>query len=213
MTSILALDTSQQWSSISISKDGVLLAHNSELVPSGHSQVLMPNLLNVLKEANITFNEIDVIRTIIGPGSFTGLRVCIAAAQGMGMALNKPVTGIDTFTAYASCVRADSNILVVIDSQKQDIYCQLFSKDRKPLKEAIATCPSELAKYAGEEPFVLTGTGSAQASSYLGPQCRLLEITPDQICQNLSLMEMVDGDETHPFYMKEAIVQKTTKAW
>src|SRR5258707_858559 len=127
MTTTLAFDTSQQWCSIAVSQNGRLLSHHSEYFPSGHSNILLPQIIKALEQASLKMGDIDLIATITGPGSFTGLRVSIAAAQGLSLALSKPVVGIDIFMAYASCLKTVKNILVVIDSQKQDVYCQLFS--------------------------------------------------------------------------------------
>lgn len=215
MTTTLAFDTSQQWCSVAVSQDGKLLAHHSRHIPSGHSEILLPQIINTLEEASLGINDVDLIAAITGPGSFTGLRVSIAAAQGLSLALSKPVIGIDIFMAYASCIKTEKNILVVIDSQKQDIYCQLFSSRGIPIKEPQALDPSEIAPYAGGGAFALTGTATEKVKNILN-NYELLELTSDEIIKNISLIahkhEHATSMTIHPFYLKEAITGKTTKA-
>lgn len=219
MTRTLAFDTSQQWCSVAVSINGTVRAHSSELVPEGHTQLLLPKILNTLQQADVDIKNIDLISTITGPGSFTGLRVSIATAQGLGLALSKPVIGIDTFTAYANCISTQTNILVVIDSQKQDVYCQLFSPQQTPLKEAIAIDPSQITSYAGQESFTLTGTAATKVSPFLDEKGLIYDmhhITADEICQNLSLKthtpEYATSTIIQPFYLKEAMARKPAKA-
>jgi tRNA threonylcarbamoyladenosine biosynthesis protein TsaB len=216
MTTTLAFDTSQQWCCVAVSQHGKVLAHNSTHLPSGHSQLLLPQILNTLTEAQLNLTDIDQIITITGPGSFTGLRVSIATAQGLGLSLTKPVIGIKTFKAFAACIETQKDIMVVIDSQKQDIYCQLFSALQQPLKAPRSINPTHIVDYMGTQPFVLTGTATATVTQVLndkGINFETLNLTPDQICQNLSLIayppEYTSPTTIQPFYLKEAIAGKS----
>jgi len=219
MTTTLAFDTSQQWCSVAVSKNGNLLAHGSNNIPGGHTQTLLPLMVKTLHEANLEFKDVDIIVTITGPGSFTGLRVSMATAQGLGAALTKAVIGIDSFTAYAACISTHRNILVVLDSQKQDIYCQLFSPEHLPLKEAIAIDPAEIATYLDNTPLTLTGTATGKITPVLERlklNYHIEDRTPDDICQRMCLQtllpEAISAATIQPFYLKEAIVGQNSKA-
>jgi tRNA threonylcarbamoyladenosine biosynthesis protein TsaB len=215
MTRVLAIDTSQQWCSVALSQDGSVIAHHSEYMPSGHSDVLAPRIQKLLQEVQLEPKDMDMIATIIGPGSFTGLRVSLATAQGMGLALSIPVMGFDTFSAYGACIQSHKNILVVIDSQKQDIYCQLFSPQHKALKDACSLDPSQIASYIRDESFILTGTGLSKITPYIKGAFDVVNVSTDDICQKISLMayatDLRTQKLTQPFYLKDAIAQKPPK--
>ena len=68
----------------------------------GHAEALMPLIARVMKAAGLTFTDLDRVVVTTGPGSFTGLRVGIAAARGFGLATGKPVVGVSTLSAYAA---------------------------------------------------------------------------------------------------------------
>src|SRR6201989_3424662 len=68
----------------------------------GHAEALLPMLQRVMQQANFGFSDIDRIAVTTGPGSFTGLRVGIAAARGLALAAEKPAVGLSTLSAYAA---------------------------------------------------------------------------------------------------------------
>ncbi|MBP6985620.1 MAG: tRNA (adenosine(37)-N6)-threonylcarbamoyltransferase complex dimerization subunit type 1 TsaB [Alphaproteobacteria bacterium] len=214
MTSILAFDTSQQYTAIALSQQGVVIDHSCQHMPSGHSDYLLPAIMDMLTKHHLTLKDIDRIVTIVGPGSFTGLRVCMAAAQGMGVALKKDIIGITSLQAFAYCIETSRKILVVIDSQKQDIYCQFFSADQQALSEPMAIHPDEFPHLPFDD-FILTGTATQKAHSlFLGTNklYDVQEVSIDQMCQKLSLIatqpQFIDYKPIRPIYLKEALKQK-----
>ena len=96
----------------------------------GHAEALMPLIARVMKESGIAFEALDRIAATTGPGSFTGLRVGIAAARGIALAANKPAVGLTTLSAYAAPhMTADDKFPVVaaIDARHAHVYLQVFS--------------------------------------------------------------------------------------
>jgi len=211
MATTLAFDTSQQTLSIAIAQNGTILSHHSTPMATGQSEALAPAVQQILQEANLTFSDLNRIVAITGPGSFTGLRISLATAQGLGLALSIPVVGLDSFTAYATCIHEECNILVVIDSQKQDVYCQLFSPHHQKLKDPMALDPIHISEYAGSESFILTGTGLEKILPYMKDKNLSFEVTPikpDQICQNSCFIDEVHFTVAEPYYLKEPMVTK-----
>ena len=87
----------------------------------------MPMVVATLAQAGCGFSDFDRIAVTRGPGSFTGTRVGLAAARGIGLAAGKPVIGIDRFAVYgALCAKADRNLLVVIGSKRAELFCKFF---------------------------------------------------------------------------------------
>lgn len=212
MKRVLTFDTSTAWCNVCVSYRQKVIVCESHYLPQAHSRELIPLIQKVLHDAQLTFKEIDRIATIMGPGSFTGLRVGLATAQGISFALNVPIVGMSAFRAYAHTLRSEKkvedNILTIIDTQKTDIYCQLFDKMGNPLKEPEVLSPSRIAEYVGEELFVLTGDGANKVTPFLDELGKLYEYTPltqAQLCQNLSLyaekIPPTNYGKIEPFYL------------
>src|SRR5262245_8271841 len=101
---VLAIDTALEACSAAIldtdRTDG--LTSRSLPMMRGHAEALVPLIAAVMSEAKVEFTELDRIAVTIGPGSFTGLRVGVAAARGIALATGKPAVGLTTFAALAA---------------------------------------------------------------------------------------------------------------
>jgi len=94
-----------------------------------HSEKLIPTVVELCNNAGIDTKEIDLFVCTRGPGSFTGLRIGMAAFKGMAFALGKPIVSVSTLEAYASCVGVfEGAIVTAIDAKKQRWYLATFSK-------------------------------------------------------------------------------------
>ena len=95
----------------------------------GHAEALMPLIARVMHAAQLEFSDLDRIAVTVGPGSFTGLRVGIAAARGIALAAAKPAVGLSTLAAYAApLIAKDDKVPVVaaIDARHDQVYLQIF---------------------------------------------------------------------------------------
>jgi tRNA threonylcarbamoyladenosine biosynthesis protein TsaB len=102
----------------------------------GHAEALMPLIGRVMKESGLPFAALDRIAVTTGPGSFTGLRVGLSAARGIGLAASKPVVGLTTLSAYAAPVVSESGenpIISAIDARHDQIYFQVVSSNGSSL--------------------------------------------------------------------------------
>src|SRR6202046_4843507 len=109
-----------------------LIAQESQTMKRGHAEALMPLIGRVIREAGIAFAALDRIAVTTGPGSFTGLRVGLSAARGIGLAADKPVVGLSTLTAYAAPVvgqNAAQPVVSAIDARHDQVYFQVVSGD------------------------------------------------------------------------------------
>lgn len=122
----LAIDTATKVCSVALVRDGDLLASYDVNAGMTHSEGLIPQIEQMLQRSRIEKNEIDRIAVSVGPGSFTGLRIGLAAAQAMAYAWKCGLCGINTMTAMAYNVGVtDLLLLPVIDAQKGNFYCRL----------------------------------------------------------------------------------------
>lgn len=126
---ILGLDTSGKTASVAIldTEKNILLGEHSVYTSRTHSQVIMPMCKNLLEECSLTVKEMDCFAVSVGPGSYTGLRIGIAAVQGMAMVNNTPCIGVSTLEAMANRIFGAKNILSVIHARGDLFYAAWFS--------------------------------------------------------------------------------------
>ena len=119
---ILALDTSAPQAGFALARGGETLAAFTEPEGRPHSQTLFANLDRLLTAASIGLHEIDLFAAVTGPGSFTGLRVGLAALQGLADAAGKPTLGADTLTLLALAVPGEGLRLITWSAGRHEIY-------------------------------------------------------------------------------------------
>ena len=146
---ILGFDTATSACSAAVWEDGRITARRFEPMSRGQSERLIPMVREVLSEAGADFPDLDLLAVTTGPGAFTGLRIGLAAARGMALAGDLACFGVTTLDAVAAGVseteRQKANVLVVLDSKRAEVYAQAFRSDLRPLSEAQALMPADLA--------------------------------------------------------------------
>jgi tRNA threonylcarbamoyl adenosine modification protein YeaZ len=128
---VLAIDTALETCSAAVldTEQGGISARESLPMVRGHAEALLPLIARVMDSAGLEFAALDRIAVTTGPGSFTGLRVGIAAARGIALAAGKPAVGLSTLAAYAApLIAADDTVPVVavIDARHDHVYLQVF---------------------------------------------------------------------------------------
>jgi tRNA threonylcarbamoyladenosine biosynthesis protein TsaB len=128
---VLAIDTALEACSVAVfdAARSRTIARESFPMVRGHAEALMPIVARVMDQADIEFSDLDRIAVTTGPGSFTGLRVGVAAARGLALAASKPAIGITTLTAFAAAHIAQddsSPVVAVIDARHDHVYLQMF---------------------------------------------------------------------------------------
>ncbi len=118
----LAIDTSTSMSSVAIARDGSVIASLTLCEVRQHSQVIFDNISALLSLSGLTINEIDLFGAVTGPGSFTGLRIGIAAIEGIAAALGRPVAGVTTFDATAGASGVAGPVVTLVDAGRGDVF-------------------------------------------------------------------------------------------
>lgn len=149
----LVLDTATDELSVAL-LDGQkkVIAHHQRTVWRDMAARLQPTILAVLEEAGITFNELSGIYTNLGPGSFTSIRIGLAAVKALSFALAIPAYGAHGMRALARPYKGQT-VAVCLKAVGQDVYWQMFDPSgnpgdkpvAQPLTEALATCPEGAA--------------------------------------------------------------------
>jgi tRNA threonylcarbamoyl adenosine modification protein YeaZ len=171
---VLAIDTALEACSAAIldTEQGDVVASQSLPMTRGHAEALMPLIDTMMQEAALDFAQIDRIAVTTGPGSFTGLRVGIAAARGIGLAAGKPVVGLTTLAALsAPLIAADdtTSVAAAIDARHAHVYLQVFGPAGRTLVSPRIVPVADAVTAAMLGPVRLIGSG-AGAMAALWPR-------------------------------------------
>lgn len=149
---ILGMDTCTRWLNLAlVGNGGEVLAQVHEQVPT-HTTRLVPALDELFQVAGRPKGGLAAIGVVQGPGSFTGLRVGLAAAEGLAAALCIPAYGLDSLSALALCSEGAGEGMAVLDARRREVYARRFRKNGRQvvaLDEAAALSPTEPAHFAG----------------------------------------------------------------
>jgi tRNA threonylcarbamoyl adenosine modification protein YeaZ len=130
---VLALDTSTPATSVAAVVDGETVAEHTELAANRHGEVLSPLVEKVLRDAGARPANVDVVAVGVGPGPFTGLRVGMVTAAGLGDALGVPVRGVCSLDAVAFAADRpwDTGFAVVTDARRKEVYWARYRDHRR----------------------------------------------------------------------------------
>ncbi len=172
---ILGLDTSGKTASAAIldTEAGILLGEHTIYTSRTHSQVILPLCKQLLTECGMTTNDVDCYAVAVGPGSYTGLRIGIAAVQGMAMVKNTPCIGVSTLEAMASRIYGAPQILALMHARADLFYCGWFSYRysmsdaphgvERMIPDELQTVPEIMEVISRmEEPVILVGDGAEE---------------------------------------------------
>jgi tRNA threonylcarbamoyladenosine biosynthesis protein TsaB len=126
---LLAIETATESCSVALVHGETVIAR-SELAPRRHAERVLPMADDLLAEAGIGKHALDAIAVGRGPGAFTGVRLAVSLAQGMAMALDRPVVTVSSLAALALEAPEDNAaILAVIDARMGEIYAACYRRD------------------------------------------------------------------------------------
>ncbi|MEZ5483586.1 MAG: tRNA (adenosine(37)-N6)-threonylcarbamoyltransferase complex dimerization subunit type 1 TsaB [Lysobacteraceae bacterium] len=136
MTTLLAIETSTEACSVAVWRDGEVL-ERFEIAPRQHAKLLLPWCEEVLAEAGVAKSQLDAIAVGRGPGAFTGVRLAIAAAQGMALGLDRPLLPVSTLAALALAptvpepsqehpLADGQKIMAAIDARMGEVYAACY---------------------------------------------------------------------------------------
>jgi tRNA threonylcarbamoyl adenosine modification protein YeaZ len=202
---LLAIDTAFEACSVGVVDGPPILV--SEVIGRGHAERLFGMIESAMEDAGLVFAELDRIAVTVGPGSFTGLRVGIAAARGLALVIGCPAVGIGTLSVHAERARAlvgAKPVLTVLDARRDELYGQSFGPGGDPLTEPqVGDAASFAARWMPG--VVLAGSGADLVAGAIGGTVEIAhrESAPDIAAMvRLELRAPPSSAAPRPLYLR-----------
>ena len=189
---------------------GAELGRCVEDIGKGHAERLMDVFAAALDAAGITFHELSAIAVSTGPGSFTGVRVGVAAARGLALALKAPASGVTTLDALAEETRGlhpGRPVMVAIEAGRGDLYCALYDELGKFSHAPAVMSSADALALARQAAPVLAGSAAAGlvvSAAPLALETGPLAATADiAVYARLAAARGAHGEAPRPVYLRE----------
>lgn len=216
MVNVLAIDTTTDACSVAVAGRAGC-AERSVILGRKHAEALVPMIIEVMQEAGLGFQALELLAVTVGPGSFTGLRVGLATARGIAVATAVPCLGVTTFEAvFTSCAdgldgRAYDGVLIAMDTRRGDVYAQVFDGAGQPLSEPFVAPFEHLASRLPTGSLAVAGDAAGVAARHLATPDRSADVLPvtHPLPRPLAALAarrwqagMCPSDQPAPFYLR-----------
>lgn len=165
---LLAFETATEACSVALYLDGDVI-ERFEMAPRRHAELSLPWAEALLAEAELKKSQLDAVAVGRGPGAFTGVRLAIALAQGIALALDRPVVPVSTLRALAMQAQGD-DVIAAIDARMGEIYAATFRRnggDMAATSDEIVIAPANFQMPGQGNDWIGVGTGFAAESAAL----------------------------------------------
>lgn len=216
---ILAFDTCFDGCSVCVARaraDSVVeLASAFERFETGHAERLVPMIAAAMEQAGLGFHEIDRIAVTVGPGTFTGTRIGVAAARGLALATGAALVGASSLAVMAAVAARElgtgntGDLAIAVDARRGEVYVQLFGVGGLGARSLPAVLPiAEAARLGAGGPLVIAGSGAAAVAAAAASQGRqamacLPDLLPDAraLAHMAAVLDTVEGPLV-PLYLR-----------
>jgi tRNA threonylcarbamoyladenosine biosynthesis protein TsaB len=212
---LLALDTSTEFLSLALQVNGKTYSHLQNAGQTA-SQLILPQIQQLLESANIKLAELDGIAFGAGPGAFTGVRVACGVAQGLGFGANLAVVGVNTLHAVAQSCNAPK-VIVCMDARMGEVYYAALEKQTDSWKEKMATqvCKPDVVPVMDSGDWVGAGSGWRAYGDVLNARLTVTQKLPDITPLAEAIMQLAipvfaagqarPASEARPIYIRNRV--------
>jgi len=179
---ILVMDTSTSYLSLAVARDEEVIAYRNENLGREMSNLIVPRISRILKQAGLEHAQIDGYITGLGPGSFTSLRVGLSTVKGLAFTGDKPVVGIPSLDAIARSVkRFDHPVCVVADAKRSLVYTGCYTVSPDELTRTSEYSLTDINVFLDQlrEPAVFIGDGVAVYEKEIKKSKKVAELITD----------------------------------
>jgi tRNA threonylcarbamoyladenosine biosynthesis protein TsaB len=174
MVNVLAFDCSGKRAAVAVLASGGVAASRDDSQPVGQAERLIPMIDAVCAEAGMRLPDLDLLAVTVGPGSFTGIRVGLAAARGLALATGLPCVGVTSFAAVAAAVLPELRPLAVaLDSRRDEIFVQCF-RTEGDTDEPMMLRPEDATESLPQGTLWLAGDAASLLAPSLAARSRIV---------------------------------------
>jgi tRNA threonylcarbamoyladenosine biosynthesis protein TsaB len=206
---ILALDTSMGACGVALLIAGETsrrMVLREERMVHGHAEALLPMVAEVMTSAGLDFSALDLIAATLGPGSFTGVRIAIAAARGFALVTGTALWGTDSLTVMAraaltaGAVEGGNPFAVAVDTRGESLYLGLYNGDGSRLASPLLVRADAAGSIRPDDLAVAVGSGAVHLAQAAMRQGRRVDATlPNLQPSAAALAELaLEANETFP---------------
>lgn len=224
MALILLIETSSRNCSVGIQRDGQLLGVIEQSADSYiHAESLHPFIEKILSDTNISAKDIEAIAVSEGPGSYTGLRIGVASAKGLCLALDIPLIALSTTAILANFASSHpdcpEHIIPMIDARRMEVYCAHFLRGgEKIISDEAKIIDEDFFKPLENKSVLFIGDGAEKCRAFISKYHRIEHALPGasmmvslaEIKFNASAFEDIAYFEPH--YLKDYLPGISTKS-
>ena len=228
----MCIETGTDICSVALARDGQMIALRESDLGKDHARKVGVFTEELLREHNISPDELDAVAVGKGPGSYTGLRIGVSFAKGMCYALGIPLVAIGSLRSLAACLveEVEAGILDIdewervalcpmIDARRMEVYAELFDTSLNPLGEVVAevvTDKSFSEVLLDNRKLVIFGNGAPKCSGILEwAECVNVAPSARGLCaeaeRKLAAGQTEDVAYFEPFYLKDFVVTASKK--
>ena len=219
---ILAIDTSSEMCGVCLLEDNNLIDNNSLNNGMTHSENLMPLISEILERNNLKIGDIDLIACVVGPGSFTGIRIGVSTIKGLAEVENIKIVELTALEVLAGNINNEGIKVSIIDARNDQVYCGIFDKENNLIEEMIAdSIDNTILKLKKYSNITFVGNGAIKYKDLLNK-----EIAGINFCDNNLQSAYVVGklgykkylennlktaDELLPIYLRKSQAERMKK--
>ena len=217
---VLSIDSSSKVATVALLNDDILLGEYVINNKREHSVLLMPMIENLLKDCELTINDVDGFVVSKGPGSFTGLRIGMATVKGLSFGSNKPYISLSSLDGLAYSLSHFCGLICpIMDALRENVYTALYKNENGEFKTLIEPTPMELPELLDilkekNEEVIFTGDALLKHKEYIIENFPNAKFAPNHINLtrassigelglNLLKQGIKDDPNSAPVYLKK----------
>lgn len=198
---ILAIDTSSEVCGVCVLEDDKLIDDNSLNNGMTHSENLMTLVSEILERNNLKISDIDLISCVVGPGSFTGIRIGVATIKALAEVHNIKIAELTSLEVLAGNINDEGIKISIIDARNDQVYCGIFDKDNNLIEEMIAdSIDNTVQKLKQYSNIICVGNGAGKHKELL-----IKEISNISFCENNAQSAYVVGKLGYKKYLEKSV--------
>ena len=224
MAIILNLETATTNCSVSVSKDNdILCLKENNAADYSHSEQLHLFIKEALREASLSFSDLDAIAVSKGPGSYTGLRIGVSSAKGLCFSLDLPLISVPTLESMAHQVdlKEGEVVIPVLDARRMEVYSCVFDDKHKDIRETRAEIIDEASfgDYVSFTKVHIVGSGAEKCKQVLHAPNFNFDISIVPSAKEMAFLayhkflnrDFEDVAYFEPYYLKDFVLQTKKK--